>query len=211
MFGDGMIISNQSLLISNVKRTQMGQYICIAVNAEGEGESNAVYLEVQCKLNLFWIGFFLFQCIFILFFSRSYLYYLHTQIVAPVCRPGQIHTYNVGRGETAKIQCEVMGIPTDINFVWKFNTSVSELLDMPSSIVTNDKTRSTIHFKPMTEHVIIITTKMSLWRCCCCFHSFPSFTFHFYPALQLDLQYSYLYSTFLYASFAWMIVFIQFD
>jgi len=53
MFGDGMIISNQSLLISNVKRTQMGQYICIAVNAEGEGESNAVYLEVQCKLNLF--------------------------------------------------------------------------------------------------------------------------------------------------------------
>ncbi|KAL7016960.1 hypothetical protein ACKWTF_010208 [Chironomus riparius] len=119
MFGDGIIISNQSLLISNVKRTQMGQYICSAVNAEGEGESNAVYLEVQ---------------------------------FAPVCRPGQIHTYNVGRGETAKIQCEVMGIPTDINFVWKFNTSVSELLDMPSSIVTNDKTRSTIHFKPMTEH-----------------------------------------------------------
>lgn len=76
--------------------------------------------------------------------------------VAPVCRPGQIHTYNVGRGETTKIQCEVMGIPNDINFVWKFNTSVSELLDMPSSIVTNDKTRSTIHFKPMTEHVITI-------------------------------------------------------
>jgi hypothetical protein len=77
--------------------------------------------------------------------------------VAPICRPGQNHTYNVGRGEMAKIQCEVMGIPNDINFVWKFNTSVSELLDMPSSIVTNDKTRSTIHFKPMTEHVIITT------------------------------------------------------
>lgn len=79
--------------------------------------------------------------------------------VAPMCRAGQIHTYNVGRGETAKIQCEVMGIPNDINFVWKFNTSVSELLDMPSSIVTNDKTRSTIHFKPMTEHVIITAYK----------------------------------------------------
>lgn len=185
----------------------MGQYICSAVNAEGEGESNGVYLEVQCKLNLFWIGFFFISMHFH-FFSplfRSYLYYLRTQIVAPVCRPGQIHTYNVGRGETAKIQCEVMGIPTDINFVWKFNTSVSELLDMPSSIVTNDKTRSTIHFKPMTEHVIIITTKMSLWRCyccCCCFHSFPSFTFHFYPARQSYLQYSYLYFSFLYTSFA---------
>lgn len=187
----------------------MGQYICSAVNAEGEGESNAVYLEVQCKLNLFWIGFFFYFNAFPFFFSllsRSYLYYLRTQIVAPVCRPGQIHTYNVGRGETAKIQCEVMGIPTDINFVWKFNTSVSELLDMPSSIVTNDKTRSTIHFKPMTEHVIIITKKMSFWRswcyCCCCFHSFPSFTFHFYSARHSYLQYSYLYSTFLYASFA---------
>lgn len=76
-----------------------------------------------------------------------------------MCRAGQIHTYNVGRGETAKILCEVMGIPNDINFVWKFNTSVSELLDMPSSIVTNDKTRSTIHFKPMTEHVIITAYK----------------------------------------------------
>lgn len=149
-------------------------------------------------------------------FFCSYLYYLRTQIVAPVCRPGQIHTYNVGRGETAKIQCEVMGIPTDINFVWKFNTSVSELLDMPSSIVTNDKTRSTIHFKPMTEHVIIITTKMSLWRCyccCCCFHSFPSFTFHFYPARHSYLQYSYLYFLFymhhLHRWYAWL--FAQFD
>ncbi|KAG5672457.1 hypothetical protein PVAND_002584 [Polypedilum vanderplanki] len=116
---EGIIISNQSLVITNVKRTQMGQYVCIAANSEGEGESNSILLEIQ---------------------------------FAPVCRAGQIHTYNVGRGETAKIQCEVMGIPTDINFVWKFNTSVSELLDMPSSIVTNDKTRSTIHFKPMTEH-----------------------------------------------------------
>lgn len=75
--------------------------------------------------------------------------------VAPICRPGQVQTYNVGRGETAQIQCEVEGIPRDINFVWKFNTSVSEVLDMPSSIVKNNSTRSTINFKPMTEHVIL--------------------------------------------------------
>jgi hypothetical protein len=75
--------------------------------------------------------------------------------VAPLCRPGQVQTYNVGRGETAQIHCEVEGIPRDINFVWKFNTSVSEVLDMPSSIVRNNGTQSTIHFKPMTEHVIL--------------------------------------------------------
>lgn len=74
--------------------------------------------------------------------------------VAPICRPGQVQTFNVGRGETAQIQCEVEGIPRDISYVWKFNTSVSEVLDMPSSIVKNNGTRSTIHFKPMTEHVI---------------------------------------------------------
>ena len=74
--------------------------------------------------------------------------------VAPICRPGQVQMYNVGRGETAQIHCDVEGIPRDIDFVWKFNTSLSEIvLDMPSSIVKNNATKSTINFKPMTEHV----------------------------------------------------------
>lgn len=153
-FNDGIIISNQSLVITSVKRSQMGQYLCICTNSEGEGESNSVLLEIQCKWgkNLWQITL---RC---MYEHTKILFNCISLTVAPICRPGQIHTYNVGRGETAKIQCEVMGIPNDINFVWKFNTSVSELLDMPSSIVTNDKTRSTIHFKPMTEHVIIIAS-----------------------------------------------------
>lgn len=76
-----------------------------------------------------------------------------SQIDAPICRAGQVQRYNVGRGETAQIVCEVEGIPRDIEFVWKFNTSVHEVLDMPSSIVKSNGTRSVIHFKPMTEHV----------------------------------------------------------
>lgn len=72
---------------------------------------------------------------------------------APICRVGQVQRYNVGRGETAQIACEVEGIPRDIEFVWKFNTSVHEVLDMPSSSVKSNGTRSVIHFKPMTEHV----------------------------------------------------------
>jgi hypothetical protein len=85
-----------------------------------------------------------------LFFSFA----LISTTVAPICRPGQVQTYNVGRGEAAQIHCEVEGIPRDINFVWKFNTSVSEVLDMPSSFVRNNATQSVLHFKPMTEHVI---------------------------------------------------------
>jgi hypothetical protein len=92
-------------------------------------------------------------CFFILLPS-PYQRHSMGKTVAPICRPGQVQTYNVGRGETAQIQCEVEGIPRDINFVWKFNTSLSEVLDMPSSIVKNNSTRSTINFKPMTEHVI---------------------------------------------------------
>lgn len=123
----------------------MGQYMCIASNSEGEGESNQALLEIQCRQNLLWKCQMLPRMITleIMFFT-----------VAPICRSDQVMVYNVGRGETAQILCEVEGIPRDINFVWKFNTSVSEVLDMPSSIVKNNSTQSTIHFKPMVEHVI---------------------------------------------------------
>lgn len=157
-FNDGIIISNQSLVITNVRRSQMGQYTCIANNAEGEGESNQALLEIQCKHNLWKLpkSFRLISLEIVFAFSCSTFPSTNTtkRTVAPLCRPGQVQTYNVGRGETAQIQCEVEGIPRDISFVWKFNTSVSEVLDMPSSIVRNNSTKSTIHFKPMTEHVI---------------------------------------------------------
>lgn len=92
--------------------------------------------------------------------------------VAPICRPGQIQTYNVGRGEIAKIQCEVEANPTDVNFTWKFNTSISEILDMPSSHISNDRSKSIAHYKPMTEHVIFCF-KIS-------FSSFFLFLFYFF-------------------------------
>uniref|UniRef100_A0A182NZQ1 Ig-like domain-containing protein n=1 Tax=Anopheles epiroticus TaxID=199890 RepID=A0A182NZQ1_9DIPT len=73
--------------------------------------------------------------------------------VAPVCRPGLVTTYNVGRNELAKIVCELEANPSNVTFTWKYNTSVSESLDIPASEVLSDQTKSVAHFKPVTEKV----------------------------------------------------------
>uniref|UniRef100_A0A182N6A8 Ig-like domain-containing protein n=1 Tax=Anopheles dirus TaxID=7168 RepID=A0A182N6A8_9DIPT len=70
---------------------------------------------------------------------------------APVCRPGLVTTYNVGRNELAKIVCELEANPSNVTFTWKYNTSVSESLDIPASEVLSDRTKSVAHFKPVTE------------------------------------------------------------
>ena len=48
----GIIISNQSLVVQRVTRSDAGQYTCHVFNSEGEGVSNEVRLAVKCmKLN----------------------------------------------------------------------------------------------------------------------------------------------------------------
>ncbi|GIY44299.1 hypothetical protein CDAR_281371 [Caerostris darwini] len=45
----GLIISNQSLVLQRVQRTNRGHYTCSASNTEGMGESKPLYLSIQCK------------------------------------------------------------------------------------------------------------------------------------------------------------------
>ncbi|XP_037916377.1 nephrin isoform X1 [Hermetia illucens] len=71
---------------------------------------------------------------------------------APICRPGQKTIYSSGRQETVRVICEVEANPTDVSFVWKFNASAVEFVDIPASLIATDRARSVTHYTPMTEH-----------------------------------------------------------
>lgn len=44
----GIIISNQSLVLQGVDRKSAGNYTCVGYNTEGDGESSPFYLNVMC-------------------------------------------------------------------------------------------------------------------------------------------------------------------
>ena len=46
---DGIIISNQSLVLQKVTRKEGGFYQCHATNQEGQGSSQTVKLPIKCK------------------------------------------------------------------------------------------------------------------------------------------------------------------
>ncbi|XP_033155126.1 uncharacterized protein LOC117137676 isoform X1 [Drosophila mauritiana] len=71
---------------------------------------------------------------------------------APVCRPRQRLSYSSGRHETVKVACEIDANPSEATYVWKFNATQGETVDIPASQVAVDRGRSIAHYTPMTEN-----------------------------------------------------------
>ena len=50
---DGIISSNQSLVLQRISKVSAGNYTCTAFNSEGNGLSNHVKLNIKCKFECF--------------------------------------------------------------------------------------------------------------------------------------------------------------
>ncbi|XP_071543726.1 uncharacterized protein [Panulirus ornatus] len=69
---------------------------------------------------------------------------------APVCSPGQVTTYAVGRYEDAEVTCSVQANPLQASFQWTFNNT-ADTIDVPQGRFTSSSSHSVITYTPMTS------------------------------------------------------------
>ncbi|XP_063600030.1 hemicentin-2-like [Penaeus indicus] len=140
----GVIVSNHALVLQRVVRAWAGLYSCHALNPVGDGVSNTLRLDVK------------FLCYPLLSLppllpSPSFIILPpFSPTDAPVCSPGQVTTYAVGRYEDAEVTCSVDANPALTKFQWTFNNT-ADIIDVPQGRFSSDSTVSVITYTPMTS------------------------------------------------------------
>lgn len=168
----GIIISNQSLVLQGVSRSTAGNYSCVGFNAEGEGVSPPFELNVLCKFYILLFQHFLYvhekfvHWICNCWLSSSFFFILFSHFLqirqiffcpppipytdAPSCAPNQTRIYGVAKQENAQIKCTVEANPPEVEFRWTFNNS-AESIDVAGGHVSRFGTSSSVLYTPMTE------------------------------------------------------------
>ena len=92
---EGIIMGNQTLVIQNVDRKESGLYTCIASNAVGDGESNAISLDVKCEAMK--------NCNFSLLIILTFAHVPDS----PFCADQSENVFGVEMGGSVKVSCQV--------------------------------------------------------------------------------------------------------
>jgi len=123
--GSGIIISNQSLVVQRVTRSDTGGYTCHVFNSEGEGVSNQVNLAVK------------------------YAPVCSSSVTTSPTQQKKV--FGAARQELVSIMCEVIANPSEnLKFEWIFSKG-DEKLDMQQSQIRVNGTQSVLDYVPRTE------------------------------------------------------------
>ncbi|KAK4288633.1 hypothetical protein Pmani_038343 [Petrolisthes manimaculis] len=80
----------------------------------------------------------------------SYAMSINKSQDAPVCSPGQVTTYAVGREEDAEVTCSVQANPLQASFRWTFNNTADTIV-VPQGRYTSSSSHSVITYTPKTD------------------------------------------------------------
>ncbi|KAF2355771.1 CD80-like immunoglobulin C2-set [Trinorchestia longiramus] len=69
---------------------------------------------------------------------------------APVCRAQQVNNYGAERGETVRVSCEVVAVPTATRFHWTFNNS-AESFEVPEESFSIAEDTSYLEYTPTSD------------------------------------------------------------
>ncbi|XP_075221463.1 nephrin-like isoform X2 [Lycorma delicatula] len=70
---------------------------------------------------------------------------------APLCHDSQPRVIGAAKGEVTRIPCEVEANPNDVEFIWKVNSTIGDLSELPTAQYTTEKARSVAAYTPVTE------------------------------------------------------------
>uniref|UniRef100_T1J3R3 Ig-like domain-containing protein n=1 Tax=Strigamia maritima TaxID=126957 RepID=T1J3R3_STRMM len=127
---NGIRISEQSLVIQSVQAHHVGEYVCVATNGEGQGQSEVFDLQIKHVHR--------FKCFF-LFQDK------------PICSKRQQSKYSfVANNQTLVISCQVEAHPANVTFHWTSASAKGTKTLLPFESLVN-QTKSSILYTVDSE------------------------------------------------------------